>query len=90
MLFRPFFASRFFVSRSAIYPIDRASIRAGSKFDFKVEFDAMSKAADMRITVNGIDYAQALRGKPLFVEKRLFSGKKSAFSPLSHAPPPPS
>jgi len=26
----------------AIYPIDRAAILAGSRFDFKVEFDAAS------------------------------------------------
>ena len=53
----------------AIYPIDRASILAGSRFDFKVEFDAASSASDIRIAVNGADYAKALGGKPAFVEK---------------------
>src|SRR5262245_59553258 len=53
----------------AIYPIDRAAILAGSRFDFKVEFDAASSASDARISINGVDYAQALRGKAQFVER---------------------
>jgi alkaline phosphatase len=53
----------------AIYPIDRAAILAGSRFDFKVEFDAASQAADVKISVNGADYVQALGGKPAFVPR---------------------
>ena len=53
----------------AIYPIDRASILAGSRFDFKIEFDAASSASDVKVTVNGADYARALGGKGVFVEK---------------------
>jgi alkaline phosphatase len=54
----------------AIYPIDRAAILAGSRFDFKVEFDATSQsAADVKISVNGADYVQALGGKPAFVPR---------------------
>jgi alkaline phosphatase len=53
----------------AIYPIDRAAILAGSRFDFKVEFDASSSPSDVKISVNGADYAQALGGKPAFVER---------------------
>src|SRR5499427_637391 len=58
-----------FVSAGAIYPIDRATILAGSRFDFKVEFDAPSTASDVRISVNGADYASVLGGKPVFVER---------------------
>jgi alkaline phosphatase len=53
----------------AIYPIDRATILAGSRFDFKVEFDAASSAPDVRVSVNGVDYASVLGGKPAFVER---------------------
>jgi alkaline phosphatase len=53
----------------AIYPIDRAAILAGSRFDFKAEFDAASSASDVKISVNGADYATALGGKPVFVER---------------------
>jgi alkaline phosphatase len=53
----------------AIYPIDRASILAGSKFDFKVEFDAASSVAEVKITVNGADYAQVLGSKPQYEER---------------------
>jgi alkaline phosphatase len=54
---------------AAIYPIDRAAILAGSRFDFKVEFDAASSASDVKISVNGVDYVQALGGKPVFAER---------------------
>src|SRR5262245_53143687 len=60
----------------AIYPIDRASILAGSRFDFKVEFDAASSGSDVKVTVNGADYATALGGKGAFVEKE--NGKDGA------------
>ena len=42
-----------------IYPIDRADILAGARFDLKVEFPA--GAEDVRLTINGQD-AQALTG----------------------------
>lgn len=52
-----------------IYPVDRADILAGSRFDLKVEFPGPVAAADAKVTVNGVDAAQAL-GQPLqFIEK---------------------
>ena len=48
---------------AAIYPIDRASILAGSRFDFKVEFDSVVDPAAVRVTVNGVDAAQAQAGE---------------------------
>ena len=43
-----------------IYPIDRAQILAGSRFDLKVEFPALADPAKVSVTVNGVDHAQAL------------------------------
>ena len=60
----------------AIYPIDRAAILTGSRFDFKVEFDASSAASDVKISVNGVDYAHALGGKPSFTERE--NGKEGS------------
>ena len=60
----------------AIYPIDRAAILAGSRFDFKVEFDASSGPSDVKVMVNGADYAKALGGKPVFVERE--NGKEGS------------
>ena len=42
-----------------IYPIDRADILAGARFDFKVEFDGRVAPASVKVTVNGTDYATA-------------------------------
>jgi hypothetical protein len=39
-----------------IYPIDRAAILAGARFDFKVEFPVIENPADLRITIDGEDY----------------------------------
>ena len=43
-----------------VYPLDRAEILAGSKFDLKVEFPAVVDPARVRVTVNGQDHAAAL------------------------------
>jgi alkaline phosphatase len=47
-----------------IYPIARAEILAGAKFDFKVEFQGAPAAGDIRVTVNGRDAAQAFGKAP--------------------------
>ena len=45
-----------------IYPLDRAEILAGSRFDMKVEFPGVTDPARVRVQVNGQD-AVALLGK---------------------------
>ncbi|MDX5630096.1 MULTISPECIES: alkaline phosphatase [unclassified Brenneria] len=53
----------------AIYPIDRATMLAGGKFDFKVEFDEVLKPDDIRILINGKDYQQVFGKSATFVER---------------------
>jgi alkaline phosphatase len=50
-----------------IYPITRAEILAGARFDFKVEFPGSLAAGDVKVTVNGHDAARAF-GKSASVE----------------------
>src|SRR5262244_3620801 len=52
-----------------IYPIDRAQILAGSRFDFKVEFDGVVSASDARVTIDGKDLPAALGRSAAFVER---------------------
>jgi alkaline phosphatase len=52
-----------------IYPLHRAEILAGSKFDFKVEFPGAPKEAMTSVTINGADAAKILGSKPAFVER---------------------
>src|SRR5262245_54097440 len=52
-----------------IYPIDRAQILVGARFDLKVEFDGVVPAADVQVAVNGRDLAQVLGGAARFVER---------------------
>jgi len=53
----------------ALYPIDRASILAGARFDVKVEFNASSPASALRATLNG-QPVDTLAGKPAqYIEK---------------------
>jgi alkaline phosphatase len=52
-----------------IYPIDRAEILSGAKFDFKVEFPDKVDPANMKVTVNGQDYANAFGRAGTFVER---------------------
>jgi alkaline phosphatase len=55
-------------SAGAIYPIDRAHFLAGSKFDFKVEFDKVVPASDAKVTINGADIAKVFGKLPQYVE----------------------
>ena len=52
-----------------IYPIDRAQILAGSRFDLKVEFDGVVAASDTKITIDGRDPAAMLGRSAAFVER---------------------
>ncbi|CAN7576677.1 alkaline phosphatase [Neorhizobium sp. LjRoot104] len=52
---------------ATVYPLDRATILAGSPFDFKVEFNSVVKPEDIRITVNGQDYKAVLGKEVQFV-----------------------
>lgn len=54
---------------ATVYPLDRATILAGSPFDLKVEFDAVVKSTDVTVTING-EPADKVLGKDVqFVEK---------------------
>ncbi len=50
------------IAALTIFPVDRAEILAGSRFDFKVEFDGVVAEGNARVTVNGSDPA-ALFGR---------------------------
>ncbi|MGM4920722.1 alkaline phosphatase [Tardiphaga sp. 813_E8_N1_3] len=52
-----------------IYPIDRAEILAGSKFDFKVELPEKIAAADIKVTINGADQSAALGKTADYIER---------------------
>lgn len=56
-------------SAQTVYPIDRADILAGAKFDFKVEFPDKVEQAKVKVTVNGQDYAGAFGGAGTFTER---------------------
>ena len=47
------------VVAQTIYPIDRAEILSGARFDFKIEFPDKVDPAKLKVTVNGQDYAAA-------------------------------
>ncbi|QIB35737.1 alkaline phosphatase [Ancylobacter pratisalsi] len=54
---------------ATVYPLDRATILAGSPFDLKVEFDTVVAPADVTVTING-EPAEKVLGKSVeFVEK---------------------
>lgn len=57
------------VQAATVYPLDRATILAGSPFDMKVEFGAVVKPGDVKVTING-EPAEKVLGKAVeFVEK---------------------
>lgn len=52
-----------------IYPIDRADILAGSRFDLKVELPGLAEPGKVKVTVNGKDHAEVLGRAATFVAK---------------------
>jgi alkaline phosphatase len=52
-----------------VYPIDRAEILAGARFDFKVEFPGPVDPARLKVTVNGADHAAAFGRAATFVDR---------------------
>ena len=52
-----------------IYPIDRAAILAGSRFDLKIEFPGLVESSKTKVTVNGVDHVEALGRAANFVDK---------------------
>jgi alkaline phosphatase len=56
-------------SAQTVYPIDRADILSGARFDFKVEFAGLADPAKISVTLNGQDYAQVFGKAASFVER---------------------
>ncbi|MFG3596977.1 alkaline phosphatase [Bradyrhizobium sp. RDI18] len=52
-----------------IYPIDRAEILSGARFDLKVEFPDKVDPAKLKVTVNGRDHAAVFGQSGTFVER---------------------
>jgi len=65
------------LSALTIYPIDRATILAGSRFDFKVELDEGIISNDVKITINGADYKQILGKEALLITEDAGNGSKA-------------
>lgn len=57
----------FAAQAQTIYPLNRAEILSGSKFDFKVEFPGAPAEADVKVTVNGKSPAQVLGATAKFI-----------------------
>src|SRR5215475_6601792 len=56
-------------SAQTIYPLDRAEILAGSRFDLKVEFPGAPAQAAVKVTINGEDAATVTAKTATFIEK---------------------
>jgi alkaline phosphatase len=52
-----------------VYPIDRADILAGSRFDFKVEFEGLADPAKIAVTLNGEDCGKIFGKVAAFIER---------------------
>ncbi len=67
---------------ATVYPLDRATILAGSPFDFKVEFDGVVAPDAVKISLNGNDALKALGGTAQFVAEEKDKGGKVLGSAL--------
>ena len=73
-----FLAATAAAQAQTIYPLNRAEILAGSRFDLKVEFPGAPPAAALRVSINGADAASVI-GKSASVIEHEDGGDHSAF-----------
>jgi alkaline phosphatase len=52
-----------------IYPLDRAEILVGSRFDLKVEFPGSPDLDDVQVTINGVDASEMFDRAPKLVDR---------------------
>src|SRR5229473_3331067 len=52
-----------------VYPIDRADILVGARFDFKIEFAGLADPTKVSVTLNGKDHAELFGKAATFVER---------------------
>ena len=67
------------VQAAAIYPIDQASILAGSKFDIKVEFNTVVNQSDIVIDLNGSPMSKVIANQPEFIANENGKGSSILF-----------
>ncbi len=60
-----------------IYPIDRATMLSGGKFDFKVEFDKKLTPKDFSLLINGQDYREVFKQSGQFIQDEDETGLSS-------------
>ena len=65
-----------FIQAAAIYPIDQATILAGSKFDIKIEFNTVINLGDAEIELNGAPINKIISAQPEFISNE--NGKGSS------------
>ncbi|MDR2080321.1 MAG: alkaline phosphatase [Campylobacteraceae bacterium] len=63
-----FFIACLYANASTIYPIDRAQMLQGGRFDFKVEFDEQIKSGGFKILINGKNYKDIFKKEGEFIE----------------------
>jgi alkaline phosphatase len=68
-----------FAQSAAIYPIDQASILAGSKFDIKVEFNTAVNQNDVVINLNGSPINKVIASKQEFIANENGKGSSILF-----------
>jgi len=60
-----------------VYPLNRAEILAGSRFDLKVEFPGQVEASSVKLTLNGQDYTKVLGKTATMIADETGKGESS-------------
>ena len=69
---------------AAIYPIDRAEMLAGARFDFRVDFAGITPQSEVTVTINGKPYDAVLGARGRYVGEEPDSADADKNQPFSN------
>ena len=75
------------VTAAAVYPIDQASILASSKFDIKIEFNAVINPEQVSVDLNGAPINKMISAKPEFISNENGKGSSILFRDVQLSKP---
>jgi len=87
VLFIALLLQAIWVEAASIYPINTASILAGSKFDIKIELDQEYRLEDLDVQLNNAPIKAQIKSQPVFISNEAGKGSSLIYRDIQLAKP---